>query len=170
MYGEKQSVPCAQVKSICVALPKKACYNEDIAWLSQKKKKELIHYIGVRKRHVVDDKQDLLTLALAACESIKTSTKTFERLGICLLVTQTSPWVIPSAAFYLHKALKLEKYCLCLEINLGCSGYVYGLWLASVLLAQRPRGTQALLIAGDVSTQCLDKKDSSTVPLILRCP
>jgi len=46
------------------------------------------------------------------------------------------------------------------DLNLGCSGYVYGLWVASQLLKSLG-GTRALLLVGDTSTSLLAPGDRS---------
>jgi 3-oxoacyl-[acyl-carrier-protein] synthase-3 len=44
----------------------------------------------------------------------------------------------------------LPKTCAALDVNLGCSGYVYGLWLAGSMIASRTI-RRALVTVGDMS-------------------
>ncbi len=161
MYGH---APSLHITAISAALPAHVEHNSTLDWLSPDHRAEIIQYLGITKRHIVQD-QTMLELATAACQQLRqTQPDAFEQLGLCLLITQTSPWKIPSAAFYLHDTLKLHEDCVCLELNLGCSGYVYGLWLAAHLLATMPN-KYALIVAGDVSSMHLKPQDSSTIPL-----
>ena len=161
MYGLS---PAMQIESVSVALPQYFRHNKDLKWIDTAHKTALLEHIGIHKRHIVQQHQ-LTDLALAAAAPLQAHCpEHFDQLGLCLVITQTSPWRIPSTAFYLHKALKLSPDCLCLELNLGCAGYVYGLWTAACLLASIPN-KYALIIAGDVSSKHLSPQDSSTVPL-----
>ncbi|MEZ4979916.1 MAG: 3-oxoacyl-[acyl-carrier-protein] synthase III C-terminal domain-containing protein, partial [Chitinophagales bacterium] len=49
------------------------------------------------------------------------------------------------------------------DINLGCSGYVYGLSIVASLL-EKVKG-KALLLVGDASSQCVNPRDKSSAPL-----
>ncbi|ESQ81162.1 ketoacyl-ACP synthase III [Asticcacaulis sp. YBE204] len=90
-----------------------------------------------------------------------------DSIDVLILVTQNPDYVIPATACVLQTRLGLGN-CLAFDINLGCSGYTYGLWTAASLLktftvAGRP--ARALLLAGDVSSARLLPDDRSTVPL-----
>ena len=45
-----------------------------------------------------------------------------------IFVTQTPDFRLPASACALQAELKLSQACIAFDINLGCSGYVYGLW------------------------------------------
>lgn len=53
----------------------------------------------------------------------------------------------------------------CLDVNVVCSGFVYGLELARGLLCVNP-GTRALVIGADVYSRCLDYRDRRTSVLL----
>jgi 3-oxoacyl-[acyl-carrier-protein] synthase-3 len=53
----------------------------------------------------------------------------------------------------------------CFDINVVCSGFVYGLALAQSLIRQQP-GTHVLVIAADVYSRCLDFSDRRTAVLL----
>lgn len=86
-------------------------------------------------------------------------------LRIIVLVTQTPDLITPATAALLQDRLGCSSDCAAFDVNLGCSGYVYGLWTVASLLQGMPDGTKALLLAGDVSTACISPDDRSTVPL-----
>jgi 3-oxoacyl-[acyl-carrier-protein] synthase-3 len=58
----------------------------------------------------------------------------------------------------------MSKKCIALDINLGCSGYVYGLSVIGSLLKNIPGGKGVLLV-GDCSTSVISRHDKSTWPL-----
>jgi 3-oxoacyl-[acyl-carrier-protein] synthase-3 len=57
-----------------------------------------------------------------------------------------------------------SKDCAALDVNLGCSGYVYGLWLAHTMIASGGC-ERVLLLAGDTISRLVHEKDRSVAPL-----
>ncbi|MFT3997459.1 MAG: ketoacyl-ACP synthase III [Asticcacaulis sp.] len=90
-----------------------------------------------------------------------------DSIDVLIFVTQSADYVIPATACALQTRLGLGA-CLAFDINLGCSGYPYGLWTASALLQTlkvEGRAARALVLAGDISTSKLMPGDRATVPL-----
>ena len=74
-----------------------------------------------------------------------------EDFDALVLITQTGDYKIPSTAYLLHKRLNIKKDCLVFDINLGCSGFVNGIYIIAGLIES---GTinRALLLVGDSDT------------------
>ena len=108
-----------------------------------------------------------------------------DEIGILINVTQTPDYRTPSTALALHKRLGLSKNCVAFDVNLGCSGFVYGVSLASSLLmtssakkalvligdtlargrkgrADNERNSNTSLLFGDASSAVLLEKDKSS--------
>lgn len=120
---------------------------------------------GVVERRVSLKEQTSSDLACAAAEKLL-SDKGIERdaIGICIYVTQTPDYPIPATACVLHKRLGLPKDCIAFDVNLGCSGYVYGMQIVSSLM--QTTGTKyGLLLVGDTSTKGISPTDSTSVML-----
>jgi 3-oxoacyl-[acyl-carrier-protein] synthase-3 len=124
--------------------------------------------IGISTRHVARPGLCTSDLCQAAAEGLLDELGwTRDGIDVLLFVTQSADYVIPATACALQTRLGLGS-CLAFDINLGCSGYVYGLWTAASLLktlqvAGRP--ARALLLAGDISTSKLMPGDRGTIPL-----
>lgn len=88
-----------------------------------------------------------------------------ESIGVLLMVSQTHDHLLPATACLLHERLGLGRHCAAFDLGLGCSGYVYGLWLASTVLAAQPPGQRALLLAGDTTTRLIAPDDRAVAPL-----
>ena len=80
------------------------------------------------------------------------------------LVTQTPDHFLPATAFIAHRELKLHDHCLAFDIGLGCSGYVYGLWVAAQFIATRSC-KRVLLLAGDTISKLISPRDKSVAVL-----
>lgn len=57
-----------------------------------------------------------------------------EEIGALVLVTQTPDHFMPPTSFILQGKLGLDKDVLCFDINQGCTGYLYGLVQACMIL------------------------------------
>ncbi len=51
------------------------------------------------------------------------------------MVSQTHDYDLPGTACCLQERLGIPKTCAAFDMALGCSGYIYGLWVCSTLLA-----------------------------------
>ena len=139
--------------------------NENLTWLPPEERLALQEAVGIKERRVAR-RESLSQLCLSAARCLlQNSDTSASDIDLLLLVTQTSPSRIPSLVYVLQAELGLSESCACMEVNWGCAGYVYGLWLVGSLLQHRPVGSKAILLAGDLSTRCLSKRDQSTVPL-----
>ncbi len=81
-----------------------------------------------------------------------------------VFVSQTPDYRLPATACVLHGKLGLPKNCVAFDVNLGCSGYIYGLWMVAQFI-QASGLQRALLLVGDTSTYYLSDKDRSTYPI-----
>lgn len=120
---------------------------------------------GIEARHLVPPHQCTSDLAEAAARALLDGLG-WDAAGIDLLVnvSQTHDHILPADAFLLHRRLGLGKQAAVLDLGLGCSGYVYGLWTAAALL-RACNGRRALLVAGDTTSRVLDPNDRSVAPL-----
>lgn len=71
-----------------------------------------------------------------------------EEIGVLINLTQTPDYRTPATALVIQKRLGLSKDCLAFDINLGCSGFVYGVSLAASIL-KTSTATKALVTVGD---------------------
>jgi 3-oxoacyl-[acyl-carrier-protein] synthase-3 len=120
---------------------------------------------GIRERRIAPEGICTSDLCLQAAnvlfETLKVDRNTVDTV---LLVTQTPDYFLPATACSLHGRLGLSTECAAFDINLGCSGYTYGLWLAAHLLASRG-SHRVLLLAGDTSSRPVNPQDRSARPL-----
>lgn len=121
---------------------------------------------GVIERRVAKEEQTSSDLAYVAAERLLAE-KSIDKnkIGICIFVTQTPDYRMPATACVLHKRLKLSKDCIAFDINLGCSGYVYGLQVISALM-QTVSIRYGLLLVGDTSANRTIAPDDSSAAML----
>ena len=98
-----------------------------MVYLEKKAWRNLLQQQELRERHFVHDLQTNSDLCYVAAEQL-ISHKGYEKDSFdgIVLVTQTPDYARPATAHVLHKRLRLSKDCMAFDINLGCSGFVYG--------------------------------------------
>ena len=75
-----------------------------------------------------------------------------EEIGVLINITQTPDYRTPATAMTLQKRLGLSKDCVVFDINLGCSGFVYGVSLVAGIL-KTSTATKGLITVGDTLTR-----------------
>jgi len=106
---------------------------------------------GINRRRICPPGMFFSDLALAAGERL-ISELAWEKGGISalVLVTQSGDVAFPSTACILQHRLGLSSDCAAFDINLGCSGFPYGMLVAGRLLGPAS-GSKVLLIIGDAA-------------------
>ncbi|MFH0878207.1 MAG: ketoacyl-ACP synthase III [Lentisphaerota bacterium] len=81
-----------------------------------------------------------------------------------VFVSQSFDYPMPATACILQARLGLPKTCAAFDVSLACSGYVYGLWIATGLIATGCK--RVLLLAGEMGTRMVSPTDRTTAPLL----
>lgn len=121
--------------------------------------------LGLNQRRIAGASVTALDLCLQAAQSLLTShSLSPEAVDGILFVTQTPDHSQPSNASLIHRKLGCASDCAALDVNLGCSGYVYALWLAFSLIANGSSG-KILVLAGDTLSRMVHPKDRAVAAL-----
>ena len=116
--------------------------------------------IGLNQRYVVDENLTSLDL----CEDAARRLQIEGAVDAIVFVTQTPDHFQPGNAAKLHGRLGFPVSCAAFDVALGCSGWVYGLHLAS-LMVEAGGCERVLLAAGDTMSRCVHPKDRATASL-----
>ena len=128
--------------------------------VSEKKFSRLKNGTGFESFSVAEDEIYSSDFCIAAAEKIFGNTNIKrEDISAVIFVTQTANYFVPSAANFIQRKLNLSKNILAFDINLGCSGFVYGLYVAASMI-QNLNG-KILLLCGDTVTKIISKEDVS---------
>ncbi|MBK8658491.1 MAG: hypothetical protein IPN22_06370 [Bacteroidetes bacterium] len=159
------SIPNVQIAGLSAAVPKQTVDNMHCDLLSESERKMFVDTVGIRYRRIAPAHVTASDLCLAAAEKLLNQLAwNRQDIHVLVFITQTPDYIIPNTSSILQHKLGLPKSTLVFDVNLGCSGYVYGLSIISSIL-QNMTGGKALLLVGDVSTHTISSKDQSTVPL-----
>ena len=118
---------------------------------------------GILGRYDVTEKQTSSDLCFAAANNICAKGKYVgDDIGVLIYVTQTPDYRTPSTAYALHQRLSLPNDCICFDVNLGCSGFVYGSTLVASLMATSNIQKGLLLIGDTNAKERLPKNKTNT--------
>lgn len=124
---------------------------------------KFIKTTSVRGRYECGKKQTAADLScIAAKEIIKEKNIPFEKIGIVVFVSQYPDYCVPSTACIIQDRLGLSNNCIAFDINLGCSGFVYGLNIVSSLL-QNSNIEYGLLMVGDTPSKGVRSDNSKNL-------
>jgi 3-oxoacyl-[acyl-carrier-protein] synthase III len=123
---------------------------------------KIIKTTGVQKRRIASENICTSDLCFKASEQIFEHSKIDKNdIDFLIFVTQTPDYRIPATAVILQDRLGLRKDCGAFDINLGCSGYVYGL-LTCFMFMQNQNVNKILLLVGDTVSKFISEKDRTT--------
>lgn len=151
----------AYIKAISYSLPDKVLTNEDLVkefpeWSVDK----IANKIGVNKRHVCDENETAVDLAVRAGEKLFEENKTIDKedIDFVILCTQSPDYFLPTSACLVQDRLGLRTNIGAFDFNLGCSGFVYGLSIAKGLLFSGA-AENILLITSETYSKHMHPKD-----------
>ncbi len=119
---------------------------------------------GIFKRHIAAPEETASDLAVKAAEKLFAAGTRKYDIDCLIFVTQSPDYVLPTSACMIQNRLGLPKRCMAFDINLGCSGFVYALALASSLVEAKTVG-KALILCGETYTKYILKNDRTCRPL-----
>ena len=156
-----------QIAGISAAIPKTVVNNfKDHHFVSTKKREQIVKLTGVEEYRKATDSQTTADLCQVAAEDL------FKEINVdkasidgIIFVTMTPDYIAPSTACVMQHKLGLPTKIVAFDVNLGCSGYVYGLYIACSFI-QGGGLKKVLLLAGDTQTKLCHGEDQNVVFLL----
>lgn len=152
------------ITAMSACVPKKVVYNRDLGYLIPEEEIEkTIRNIGVVERRIVDDDVCASDLAYkAAVRLMEDNEIDPASIDVLLFMSQTADYRIPATAPILQHRLGLSVDTLCLDLSLGCSGYIFAL---STAFAYANMGLRVLLLDGETFSKIVNRYDKVDWPL-----
>lgn len=126
---------------------------------------DVVKMIGVQQRRIADDSITTRDLCGAAGKKLLDGLNwSLDSVDALIFVSQTPDFRLPATACALHSDLGLSKATIAFDVNLGCSGYPYALWLGMTMI-QSGAAKRVLLAVGDTISKIVDPSDRSTALL-----
>lgn len=156
----------AAIKAVRSFLPENKLTNDDLArqfgdWHAS----QILSKTGVSVRGIAAESECASDLGVAAAKRL------FDE-GVCapdeidflIFCTQSPDYFTPTTACVMQNRLGLQTSCGAIDINQGCSGYIYGLALAKSLVEAGTAQT-VLLVTADTYMKFINRRDRSLLTL-----
>jgi 3-oxoacyl-[acyl-carrier-protein] synthase-3 len=161
--GELKNVT---IKGISCCLPDNKVLNTDYY---EKFGKDLVDKVirvtGINTRYVAIKEQCASDLAYTAAERlIKKLNWDKDTIKGLIFLTQSPDYRKPSTACILQYRLRLSEYCAAFDVNLGCSAFIYGIFIGSSMMLNNDINRMLVLI-GDDGSLYYSPKDHSSILL-----
>jgi 3-oxoacyl-[acyl-carrier-protein] synthase-3 len=152
-----------EIKGIQTCVPRQCHKNAgELYSLSSGEVEKIVKMAGVRERHIAADNVCASDLCVeAAGRLIDRLNWHRETIDLLVFITQTPDYFMPPSACIIQNKLALSKNCAAFDVNLGCSGYPYGLSVVSKMM-QGDGMRKALLLVGETPSKVCHPSDRST--------
>ena len=153
-----------RISAIFTCVPQTIERTEDYEWISLHERELFSKTTGIIERRVASESTTCSDLCFEAANQLLNDLKCKNEIDLVLFVSQSPDYFLPATSIILQNRLGIPTNALAFDVNLGCSGYVYGLSIASHFI-QSGNIKKVLLMAGDKSTISTNYEDKSTFPL-----
>jgi 3-oxoacyl-[acyl-carrier-protein] synthase-3 len=154
------------IKAMAACVPPDIVYNKDLGYLIPEEEIEkTINNIGVVERRIAADDVTASDLCYkAACQLMEDNDIDPSSIDVLLFMSQTPDYRIPATSCLLQHRLGLPRETMCLDISLGCSGYLYALSTAFAY-ASMEGVNRVLLLDGETFSKIVNRRDKVDWPL-----
>lgn len=145
-------------------LPEKVLTNKDMEEIVDTTDEWIRTRTGILKRHIAEDDEATSDIAYhAAKEAIEDAGISPEDLDLIICATVTPDYLFPATACLLQDRLG-AKNAAAMDMETGCSGFVYGLSIAAQFI-QSGSYDKVLVIGAETLSKIMNWEDRSTCVL-----
>ena len=154
-----------KISGIAACLPSNVVDNETLTDVYGDDIKKVIYTTGVRfRRTCPEGKITSLDLCVKAASTLRNSGNfDFSLFGGIIFLTLSPDYLMPNNSAAAQDILGFSKHSLAFDINLACSGYIYGLWLAGI--TAKSINKPILFLDGETNSHFASPKDRATAAL-----
>lgn len=151
------------IRGIAAAIPANTIVNlEYTEHFPAEEVKEVVEKIGIYERRFALPGVCSSDLCHAAAEKLLNDLNVpREEIDLLVFVSQTPDYRMPATSVILQERLGLGHHTIAFDLNLGCSGFIYGM---SVIYSMMERSglRRALLLDGETRSRVYSPKDRKT--------
>lgn len=141
-------------------VPQKKVSNYELSKLVDTSDEWIVSRTGIKERRISTGENTSELAAKAALKALENSNLKPEDLDLIIVATITPDAFMPSTACLVQAEIGAVN-ALCFDITAACSGFLYGLDVATAMLKSGNKKT-ALVIGSETISKILDWKDRST--------
>lgn len=124
---------------------------------------------GIQRLHFANDDQTSLDMCYEAAEYLFSKDKIDKNIidGL-VMISQTFDYLGPASSIILQDKLGLSKDTVCFDIIYGCSGYIYGIYQAAMMIVSGSCNN-VLLLNGETNTRLMDNSEKDQIMVFGDC-
>ncbi|BCR36302.1 beta-ketoacyl-ACP synthase III [Mariniplasma anaerobium] len=145
-------------------IPKDVITNQDLEKLVDTNHEWIVSRTGIIRRHKARDEETSDMAYLAAKDALDKSKYNIEDIDLIIVASITGDQMTPSVANFVQKKLGIKHDCMSFDINAACTGFVYGLEVASMMLSSG-KFKAAIVIGAEKLTRITNYEDRNTCVL-----
>ena len=151
------------ISGLAAAVPKRVIKNyEYTEHFSEEDVKAVVDKIGIVERRFADPGVCSSDLCFAAAERLLADMAVDrEEIDLLVFVSQTPDYRMPATSVILQHRLGLGHQTIAFDLNLGCSGFIYGMSIIYSMM-ERSNLRKALLLDGETRSRIYSPKDRKT--------
>lgn len=143
--------------------PERRMTNADFERIVETSDEWIVSRTGIRERRFVAENENTSDLAAEACRAaLADAGLTPEDVDMLVLATSSPEMLFPSTACL--AAEKLGTTCAAMDVMAACTGFIYGLQVATSAI-ESGRARRALVVGADALSRILDFEDRGTCVL-----
>ncbi|MGE5174274.1 MAG: beta-ketoacyl-ACP synthase III [Betaproteobacteria bacterium] len=141
--------------------PKKIITNHDLEKLVDTSDEWITERTGIKERRIAEKGQTTSDLAYEASrKALKAAGLGADELDLILIATMTPDMILPSMGCVLQEKLGAKK-AVAFDIYAACSGFIYGMSVASAFIKSETY-KNVLLVGAEILSRYTDWEDRST--------
>lgn len=154
------------IKALSACVPQEVVYNRDLGYLIPEEEiDKVIENIGIEQRRIAAPDVMASDLCFKAAQQLMADNDISpDSIDVLLFMSQTGDFRIPATSCLLQHRLGLPRETMCMDITLGCSGYLYALSTAFAY-ASLPGINRVLLLDGEAFSKIVNRRDKVDWPL-----
>lgn len=150
------------ITGIGYAIPERIVTNNDLTGLYETSDEWIYSRTGIKERHIFGSDAEAFDLLQKACnQAVKNAGINPEELDLIIAATSMPVQLMPTMSCTAQKLLNIQKNVPAFDISVACTGFVYGLDIASAYIKSGIY-KNILLITLDNCSRYLDWSDRRT--------
>lgn len=148
-----------KINSIATTVPKnKISYEQLCEQFGEREVSRIVASTGINSLGVANPGMNTSDLCVNAAEQLLNTNELRGEIDAVVFVSQTPDFVMPATACVIQHRLRLSQDIVAFDINSGCTGYLYGLYQAALLISSGSC-QKVLLCAGDTISRYINPDD-----------
>lgn len=122
--------------------------------------KEVIDKVGIYERRFADKSTCSSDLCFSAAQKLFYDNNiNRDEIDLLVFISQTPDYRMPATSITLQHRLGLNNNCIAFDINLGCSGFLYGMSVVYSMMQEGMGIRKALILDGETRSKVYSPRD-----------